>query len=695
MTGASEIRNKAQSISGVQAGYVDTVIQHIAPHNRAIPRQLPLPSADFIGRETELHQLTVAHDTSPTVVISALGGVGGIGKTWLALHWAYRNLDRFPDGQLFVDLRGFDQHEKPMPPHEAVRGFLDALGVPPDDMPQDPAAQIGLYRTLTADKRILIVLDNARDSEQVEPLLPGASGTVLITSRDRMDALVTGYHARPVAVTALDDAAARDLLTQRLGAQRLADEPDAVDELIRWCAGLPLALSIVAGQAQINVDIPLATLAEELRDASSRLSALDGGGKTALQAVLSWSYHALTPQDARVFRLLGTAPGADISRFEAANLTGLSKQLLSTSLQALARVSLVQGHFTTSVRLHDLVRLYAASLATPEETTDALLRLAAASSHTSHAADRLIAAHHQEITLGELPPDCTLPDLKQENQAWHWLVTERANVMALQQEAFKRGWFATVWALAWTMTTFNLRQGHLHDNFTAWVSGVEAAKHLDKDLRTRAYRHLSRACSDLSRYEDAYHYGLEGLAWARECGDELGEAHTRRAVARACERRGDDEEALKHSIRALELYDRLGQALSGSHALDEIGWYTAKLGRFEEARTRSTAALAQCRERMDASGEAKALMTLGFIANGIGDPVAAIRQYEESQAISQRLGDAKSEARVLDHLGDAAVAIDPAKAVQAWERAAELYRAQRLASEADAVREKLADRSGK
>lgn len=689
MTGASEIRNIAHSVSGVQAGYIDSVTIHHQSHERDVPRQLPPASADFIGREAELDQLTAALDTSPTVVISALGGAGGIGKTWLALHWAYRNLDLFPDGQLFVDLRGFDQHEKPMSPHEAVRGFLDALGIPPDDMPQEQSAQVGLYRSLVTDKRMLIVLDNARDSAQVEPLLPGASGTVLVTSRDRMDSLVTGYSARPVAVTALDAAAARDLLSQRLSAGRLAAEPAAVDELIRWCAGLPLALSIVAGQALIADDVPLAAFAAELRDASSRLSALDAGGKSQLHAVLSWSYQALAPQDARVFRLLGTAPGADISLFEAANLTGLPKRALLMSLKTLTRVSLVQGHFSTSYRLHDLVRLYAAELATPEETDAALKRLAAAACHTSHTADRLIAAHHQEINVGELPPDCTLPNLTVERQAREWLRTERANVMALQQVAFERRWYETAWALAWTMTTFNLRMGHLHDNFTAWVSGLEAAKYLDKDMRTRAYRHLSRACSDLNRHEEAYRYGLEGLAWAQECQDELGEAHTRRAVARACERRGDNEEALTHSKRALELYERLDRPFSSSHALDEIGWYTARLGRFDEAREHSTAALAQCRDRIDRSGEAGALMTLGFIANGTGDPVGAIRLYEESRAISQELGDAKSEAKVLDHLGDAAATIDPAKAIDAWESAAGLYKAQRLTEEAAAVREKL------
>ncbi len=545
MAETSKTRIEAGDVTNsVIAGRIDGDVTVNRPMRKwIVPQQLPATSRHFTGRQAELEQLTVALDDCPTVVISALGGVGGIGKTWLALQWAHQHLDQFPDGQLFVDLHGFDQHEEPMPAHEAVRSFLDALGVSVDDMPQDMTAQVGLYRSLVANRRMLIVLDNARDSDQVEPLV--------------------------------------------------------------------------------------------------------------------------------------------------------------RSLQSLTRVSLLQGFLATRYRMHDLVRLYAADLAGPAESAAALARLAAASCHTSHAADQLLAAHHEKIDVGDLPAGCTLPKFVDQDQAWKWMSDEWANVMALQRVALDRGWHSTAWVLAWTMTTFNLRRGYFHDdlelrqrslqdNLEAWVSGVEAAKHLDEGRRTRAYRHLSRACSDLNRYEDAYRYGLDGLAWAKECRDELGEAHTCRAVARACERRGDNEEALMHTTRALALYEKLDKAFSGSHALDEIGWYTAKLGRFEEAHQHSAKALEQCRDREDSSGEATALMTLGFIANGTGDPVEAIRLYEQSQAISRELGDEKSEGKVLDYLGDAAAAIDPIKASQAWDHSAKLYKAQRLPEEAARVREKLA-----
>ncbi|TWG07578.1 NB-ARC domain-containing protein [Saccharopolyspora dendranthemae] len=296
----------------LQAGEVNGDVHFHEPARRpvAVPRGLPEPPGGFAGREDEFAALTGALDAeahlAPTVVISAIGGVGGIGKTWLALHWAHQNAERFPDGQLFVNLRGFDPIDEPLSPREAVRGFLDALGVPPQDVPPDLNAQLALYRSLVANRRILVVLDNARDSAQVVPLLPGASScTVLVTSRDRLVGLVTRHSARPLAVDTLGEADSRSLLARRLGHARLETEADAVAELIRYCAGLPLALSIVAGRAVLDPQIPLAELAAELRDRSSRLEAFDAGEPTVcLEAVLSWSYQAVDDQQARLFGLM-------------------------------------------------------------------------------------------------------------------------------------------------------------------------------------------------------------------------------------------------------------------------------------------------------------------------------------------------------------------------------------------------------
>ncbi|WP_327565160.1 ATP-binding protein, partial [Actinophytocola sp.] len=281
-----------------------------------VPHQLPAAPQPFTGRADELAILTAALDAperSATVVIYAIAGAGGIGKTWLALHWAHQHLDRFPDGQLFVDLRGFSPDSQPMPPAVAVRGFLDAFGVDPAHIPLDPHAQAARYRSLVTGRRILILLDNAADTTQVTPLLPGSStATVLITSRNHLTGLITGHGTHHLPADVLTDHEARSLLATRLSSARIAAEPVAVEELLAYCGGFPLALSIIAGRAHTHPRLPLATIAAELRDAG--LGALDEDDPAAsLPAVLSWSYSTLSKEQAQVFGLLGIAPGSDIS----------------------------------------------------------------------------------------------------------------------------------------------------------------------------------------------------------------------------------------------------------------------------------------------------------------------------------------------------------------------------------------------
>ncbi|MGW7533056.1 ATP-binding protein [Amycolatopsis sp. NPDC054798] len=698
MAGTYEGRN---SISGdasgnvVQALHVDSITVHRAGRPSTAPRQLPAAPQTFTGREAELGQLTTALDGASeqgsTVVISTLAGSGGIGKTWLALHWAHRHQDRFPDGQLFVDLRGFGPDNDPMPPYEAVRGFLDALGVAPDGLPAEPSAQAALYRSLVAERRMLIVLDNARDSEHVFPLLPGgARCTVLVTSRDRMAGLLTRHSARPVTVDALDDHQSLALLARRLDADRLAAEPAAVAELVRCCAGLPLALGIVASRALLDPDIPLADLAAELSDTATRLQALDEGSSSSLDAVLSWSYQALTSEQATLFTLLGNAPGSDISVPTAASLAGKPEHETLAILRSLERVSLIE-HAFPRYRMHDLVRLYASRKAEPSKTDPALRRLVTFFCHTAHAADRLIAPGHAPIELDGLDDGCVPREFAGRDDAWAWLTAEQGNLMAALQLAWKRRWCSAVWQLAWTLTTFQLRQGHFQDNLTAWEAGLAASEHLaDVRLRTRAYRHCGRAAAQLGHHDDALRYLDQGIAWAHAHKDRLGEAHTHRALAVAWEQRGDNRTALGHSERAFRLYKDVGAVASSAHALNEIGWYTAKLGDYDQAHQHCTQALEQCRNQNDHSGEATALLRLGYIAHHTGNCERAIDTCQESLSIYRTLGDAASEAAALDLLGDVYETRDRAAAHDAWQQALHLFRSQHRDEDASRVGEKIA-----
>ena len=308
------------------------------PSRGTVPRQLPATSRSFTGRTRELAALDEllpgSDDEAYTVVISAVSGAGGVGKTALAVHWAHQNADRFPDGQLYVDLRGFDPSDVALAPGEAVRGFLEALGVHHQQIPTDVKAQTGLYRSLLATRRVLVVLDNARDVEQVRPLLPGASGCLaLVTSRHDLAALVVADGAVPLPLDLLSQDEARALLTRRLGAERVAAEPRAVGEIVTLCARLPLALAIVAARAAARRGLQLATLAEQLRTLPYRLDALEIDDKTIdVRAVFSWSYNALRSDVARLFRLLGVHPGPDISVSAAASLTGCSVTAVRAAL---------------------------------------------------------------------------------------------------------------------------------------------------------------------------------------------------------------------------------------------------------------------------------------------------------------------------------------------------------------------------
>lgn len=328
------------------------------------PRQLPASTCLFAGRTDELAMLTSALGHA-TVVISAIGGAGGIGKTALALHWAHQHAWRFADGQLYVNLRGFDVSDEPLSPDTALYSFLVALGVDPARVPAGLDVRSGLYRSLVAGRRMLIVLDNARFASQVVPLLPGTpTCSVLVTSRRHLDCLVATHGARLLHLDVLPESESIELLAQHLGARRLAAEPNAVVELLKVCAGFPLALRIVAARLARHSHFPLAVMAAELRDAPTRLDGLDAGDlHTNIRTVLSWSYHALGAAEATVFEFLSLTPGPDISLPAIASLTDLPCGRVRTLLRELETASLVQEYKPEFYRMHDLIRLYAAEQA--------------------------------------------------------------------------------------------------------------------------------------------------------------------------------------------------------------------------------------------------------------------------------------------------------------------------------------------
>jgi hypothetical protein len=318
----------------------------------------------FAGRAGELTQLDALLervDNGPTVVVAAVWGGPGVGKTTLAVHWAHRVGDRFPDGQLYVDLRGFDQHV-PLSSSQALRSLLGALGVPSEQIPPDLPAQACLYRSLLHGRRVLVLLDNARDVEQVRPLLPGTPGClVVVTSRQQLIGLIAVEGATPLTVDLLSKAEARELMARRLGRERVLAESAAVDEIIERCARLPLAMAVFASRAAAGPNFPLTIRAAELRDTHGALDAF-GGESSEVRNSFSLSYTALGADAARVFTLFGRGQSVDLAPATAAMLAGIPERQVRVAFGELCRAHLTverrPGYFET----HKLLHAYAAEL---------------------------------------------------------------------------------------------------------------------------------------------------------------------------------------------------------------------------------------------------------------------------------------------------------------------------------------------
>lgn len=646
----------------VQAGAITGGVHHHAtPTSIPIPRQLPAAPTPFVGRSDELAALSVlplhptkSHTSVPIIVIC---GTGGVGKTSLALHWAHQNLDRFPDGQLFADLRGFSPRNRPRNPGAVVRGFLSAFGIDPARIPTDFAGQVGLYRSILARKRILIVLDNVADSAHAISLLPGSPTCyVLITSRDRLPGVIAAHGAQLLALEPLATPQAYDLLALRLGPERTSAESNAVAALIDNCAGLPLALSIVAGRAIARPGFPLTALAADLADAASRIRELDEQDPAAsLPAVLSWYYASLTARQAEVFGLLGLAPGPDISVEAVSGLIDMPPRDTRSILRMLERISLIGEPSPGRWRMHDLVSLYAAERAhhdqLPHLRRAALWRLVGFYTHTAHAAHQQLSPHSMPIKVDEQLPDTYSLALANYPDSMKWFTAEHACLRAAQDLATQHHWHSAVWHLAWSLTTYHWWRGLLHDDLDSWQAGASAAHHLDIRARSRAYRRLGDACSRLGKHDEAVEHLQQALNLAENAGDIPNQAHTHHAFARVEEMRGDNQRALEHSGHALHIYQHLGNQVWEANALRATGWYSARLGDYSRGDSACRTALDLYRRYADRHGEAATLNSLGYIAHQVKSLESAVGFYRQALALFRTLGNTYEEAGTLESLG--------------------------------------------
>ncbi len=628
------------------------------PPHPVTPAQLIGDLPAFTGRAPELSLLDSLLLSPASVAV--VSGAAGMGKTSLAVHWAHRAAHHFPDGQLYVNLRGFHPGGAPMDPAEALRRFLDALGVAAAQIPSDLDALAALYRSKLAGKQVLVLLDNAADVAQVRPLLPGkGSSLALVTSRNQLAGLVATAGARLVALHPLTPDEAHHLLAQRIGPERAGSEPEAIAEIVKQCAGLPLALAISAARAVVGGH-PLDGYADELRAAGGQLDALAlGDADNDLREVFSWSYRALGDLPAKLFRLLGIHPGPDLSVAAAASLAGRPLHETRAALRQLVSASLLLTPTPGRYAMHDLVRAYAGELAhqtdpRSDHLREASRRMLAHYVHTGYAADRLLNPARATIALDPAPAGVLPEALADVPRALAWFTTEHPVLLAVHDHAVAVGLDTETWQLTWTLWTYLDRQGHWHELTAASHAAIAAAgRAAGPAAQAEAHRLLARAHTRLNQLADAQTHLQHALDLYEGVGDHTGKAHTHLNAALVRERQNDPGTALVHAKMALDLFttqrDRTGQVRSHNAA----GWYYALLGDHPQAQAHCQAALAN----QDAFGDRRECApiwdTLGYSHHKLGDHTQAVACFQRAVDLYAELGDRHIEGLALTHLAEA------------------------------------------
>jgi tetratricopeptide (TPR) repeat protein len=649
-------------------------------HAPPVPRQLPLDVFGFTGRVRELAELDAllgSGERRSVAVLSAVAGTAGVGKTALAVRWAHQVADRFPDGQLYVDLRGYDP-EQPVAPAEALAGFLRGLGVA--DIPGDLAERAARYRTVLAGRRVLVLLDNASGPEQVRALLPGtASCCTLVTSRDDLAGLVARDGAHRIDLDLLPEAEAVALLRTLIGPRADAD-PAAIAELAACCAGLPLALRIAA---QLALREPLPKLVADLRGERRRLDLLDtvGDPRAAIRSVFSWSHRQLSGPAAHAFAVLGLHPGRDLDAAALAVLADVPLHQSRGLLAELAQAHLIEPSTVDQYRMHDLLRAYAADHgATVHGRHAALSRLFDHYRDTAAAATGTLFPHDSPHRTDE-PPET----------AASWLEAQRANLVAVAVHAARHGWPRHSVDLSAALWRHFEVGGHYQEALTVHTSAVDAARQsgdgeagallnlggihwwlgnfqdaracfeeslaghrkvADPTGEARALARLGVVHERLGDYRAAMNCLDDALAGYRQAGNRHGEAVQLVNIGALHRRLGDHKESVEHERAAASLFAELGDPRLEGYALGNLGAVESLRGNHIEALALLARALDNCRRSGDPGGEASALGTLGAVYRRLERHAEALDHLHRALALSRETGDRSVEIETLNTLGE-------------------------------------------
>ncbi|WP_410611569.1 ATP-binding protein [Amycolatopsis sp. lyj-109] len=666
--GPSSVTNQLPgTVTGsvVQAGSIGQVVLSTAARQELpVPRQLPPAVRDFAGRDDQLARLDdllLAHgETRPAaMVISALDGTAGVGKTALAVQWAHRAEHRFADGTLFADLRGYGP-SAPARPDLVLASFLHVLGVDEDRIPAELDAQVSVYRSVLAGRRVLILLDNAGTADQVRPLLPGSPGcVVLVTSRASLTGLLVAEAASQVTLDLFTPAEADVLLRRILGATRVAAEPEAVADLVEVCARLPLALRIAATRIATRRHTSVAEVVADIAGGQDRLDALSSSGdeRSAVRSVFDWSYTRLSDEHAGLFRRLGLHPGVEFGVPAAAAVAGIDEATAYRLLEALADVHLIESVGGRRYRFHDLLHAYAAHRAeldtTPDSRREAASRLFTWYARTAQAADRLVfpGLESLDIELPTVGPGVALADRA---QALAWLTTEQANLLAVLRSATEHH---TAVVLAATARFLSLRERTLWSvRVEAETLGLDAARAAgDGAAEAFLLGFRGDTLADLGRWDEAEADFARQLVLARDLDDAVRHqvALTGLGQIRFLQQRY--AEARDLYLRALPQARHAG-ARPEAVVECNLSRISVRLGEFEQARAHAERELVLRREGADRVGEAYALCDVAVALQGLGAHDSAL-EYT-GKAITQYRALPGTEALLADALETAAASLE-------------------------------------
>ncbi len=641
-----------------------------------VPRQLPAVPAVFTGRQGELDALDgllKEHEASVGgMLVAALHGSGGTGKTTLAVRWAHEVAKRFEDGQLFLNLRGYGPG-LPVEPAEALDTLLRGLGVPGDAIPPGIDARGALLRTTLATRRVLIVLDNARSADQVRPLLPGPGVVVLVTSRTQLRGLAARDGARRIQVARLLPTESRTMLGKLLTSQGTAyDEADLV-QLAEACAHLPLALAIAAERAGRYPGIPVAESIARLQDAQDRLGAFDSGDDdtASLRAVFAMSYDALDPSAARMFRLLGVHPGGDVSAAAAAALACVPLPTAVRLLDVLCDVNMVDQRPGGRYEQHDLLREYAGELASDAERDEATDRLAGWYIHSALNARLVLDRRPALADFGPVANSVSPMTFANEAAVLAWYDAEFRSLVAMAESSLAAGRGLTAVRIVHTLNVYLVTRWYVDEAVELQTMALRAAQAAGDVLAEAvSCQQIGGTCYQRGQYAEAEAWIERALTLFGDIGDEAGRCVSQAALGLAQQMSRKIDASISTLEEAFRTADALGLGAVAANARNNLAWAYIDLGRAQEATAAASLSVAHYRASGERRGEGIALDTLGHVLARQGRHADAVAQLEVSVEIHRELGRPWTEAAALKRLGDSWAALGQAAAArESWLRA--------------------------